>query len=152
MTTEALHGALRHTIDRFYQAVATQDLALLGSVVTEDWQYIPPAREGQGGASQLAQAFEDLAVALTDMHIELLDVLIHENKVGVRARVTGRQTGPWMGLAASASQVDFAVHSFHEVRDGRICKTWHLEDWLGLFRQIGGVPPDLSIPSVLPNR
>ncbi len=143
--TESLHGELRHTIDLFYRAVAEQDMALLSQTVTDDWQYIPPAGNEAPGTGQLASAFKNLAVALSEMKIELLDVLIHGNKIGVRARVTGRQTGPWMGAAATSSEVDFAVHSFHEVRDGRICKTWHLEDWLGLFKQIGGVPPNLAL-------
>ncbi len=144
--TESLQGELRHTIDLFYRAVAEQDMALLSQTVTDDWQYIPPTSAGgHPGPDQLATAFKDLTVALSDMQIELLDVLIHDNKVGVRARVTGCQTGPWMGAAATSSKVDFAVHSFHEIRDGRICKTWHLEDWLGLFRQIGGVPPNLAL-------
>ncbi|EKS71919.1 hypothetical protein BURK_008791 [Burkholderia sp. SJ98] len=29
---------------------------------------------------------------------------------------------------------------FHQVRDGRIAKTWHLEDWLSVFRQLGEMP------------
>jgi predicted ester cyclase len=145
-TTETLHGALRATIETFYRAVAEQDIALLGEAVTEDWLYIPPgAADAQPGPAQMQAAFKNLAVALSDMKIELIDVLIHDNKIGVRARVTGRQTGPWMGAAASSLPVDFAVHSFHEARDGRICKTWHLEDWLSFFRQIGAVPPNLTV-------
>jgi predicted ester cyclase len=64
--------------------------------------------------------------------------------VGVRAKVTGTQSGPLMGIPATSKVVDFAIHSFHELRDDRIAKTWHLEDWLGLFQQIGELPPGLT--------
>ncbi|EIN01782.1 hypothetical protein WQE_07107 [Paraburkholderia hospita] len=130
------------TLELFYRAVASQDIALLRTVVTRDWQYIPascghvPVR----GAEAMVSAFAALSSALSGMQITIVDVLIHGNRVGVRARVTGTQSGPLMGIPATSRSVDFAIHSFHEVHGERIAKTWHLEDWLGAFRQIGELP------------
>lgn len=63
-----------------------------------------------------------------------MDVLIHGNRVGVRARITGTQSVSLMGVPATSKPVEFAIHSFHEIEGDRIVKTWHLEDWLGAFR------------------
>jgi len=78
------------------------------------------------------------------MDIQILDVLIHGNMVGVRAKVRGTQSGSLMGIAATSKRIEFAIHSFHEFRDERIAKTWHLEDWLSVFHQLGTLPPSLN--------
>ncbi len=88
----------------------------------------------------MVPVFADLAAALPDMHIEILDMLVQDNRVGVRAEVSGMQDGPLMGIAATKKPVCFAIHSFHELPDGRIAKTWHLEDWLSVFRHLGETP------------
>ena len=136
--------SVQQAIKLFYQAVALKDIALCRKVVTPDWEYIPAPPGPQTGPDVMVPIFADLTSALPDMDIHLLDVLIHGNKVAVRARVTGTQSGPLMGIAATSKQIDFAIHSFHELREGRIVKTWHLEDWLSVFRQLGELPPKLS--------
>jgi len=143
-SNEVEHAVARDTITRFYRAIEHADISLLRTAVTSDWQYLPGASGQPVGVEQMAPMLADLLHALPDMKITLLDVLIHDTMVGVRAKVTGTQSGPLMGIPATSKPVDFAIHSFHELRDDRIAKTWHLEDWLGLFRQIGELPPGLA--------
>ncbi|MGX6999166.1 ester cyclase [Caballeronia sp. KNU42] len=141
------HAATNEVITRFYRAIELADIALLRTAVTPDWQYLPSASGQAIGAEQIAPMLADLLHALPDMKITLLNVLIHDAMVGVRAKVTGTQSGPLMGIPATSKVVEFAIHSFHEFRDDRVAKTWHLEDWLGLFRQIGELPPGLNGPA-----
>jgi len=143
-SNEVEHAVARDTITRFYRAIEHADISLLRTAVTSDWQYLPGASGQPVGVEQMAPMLADLLHALPDMKITLLDVLIHDTMVGVRAKVTGTQSGPLMGIPATSKPVDFAIHSFHELRGDRIAKTWHLEDWLGLFRQIGELPPGLA--------
>jgi predicted ester cyclase len=86
----------------------------------------------------------DMATAFPDMSIEIISLLIHGNSVGVRAHVAGTHLGKLMGIAPTSRHVSFAIHSFHEVHEGRITKTWHLEDWIGVFRQVGAYPPEMG--------
>jgi len=143
-SNEVEHTAARDTITRFYHAIEVADISLLRTAVTSDWQYLPGASGQAVGVEQIAPMLADQLHALPDMKITLLDVLIHDAMVGVRAKVTGTQSGPLMGIPATSKPVDFAIHSFHELRDDHIAKTWHLEDWLGCFRQIGELPPGLA--------
>jgi len=143
-SNETGHAATRDVITRFYRAIELADIALLRTAVTSDWQYLPSASGQAIGAEQIAPMLADLLHALPDMKIVLLNVLIHDAMVGVRAKVTGTQSGPLMGIPATSKVVEFAIHSFHEFRDDRIAKTWHLEDWLGLYQQIGELPPGMT--------
>ncbi|WP_322101680.1 ester cyclase [Paraburkholderia sp. J41] len=129
-------------IRAFYHAFEQRDVALLRKAVTEDWQYIPTLAPNSAahGAEQMAAIFVRMSEAFPDIRIEILDVVANAQKVGVRAQVSGTQEGQLFGIAGSAKPVRFAIHSFHELRDGLIAKTWHLEDWLSVFQQIGEFP------------
>ncbi|MFC0398331.1 ester cyclase [Paraburkholderia rhizosphaerae] len=141
------HGeqAVRETIEQFYQAFSTKDVGLLRQVVTSDWEYIPEPPGAAPGPEQMSKIFADISIALPDMEVHILDMLIHGDRVGVRAQVTGTQTGNLLGIEATSKQVRFAIHSFHQMRDGRVAKTWHLEDWLTVFRQLGELPESVEL-------
>lgn len=146
MTSNVSAGTeIRATIERLYQAFSRHDLELLRTVVTSDWEYLPEPQGAAPGPDQMAAIFQNIASALPDMKIEIHDLLIHGDRVGVRAEVVGTQSGPLMGIAATSKPVRFAIHSFHEMRGDRVAKTWHLEDWLAVFQQLGQLPRQLDL-------
>jgi predicted ester cyclase len=144
MSADTGDAAIRRTIETFYHAFETTSVEQLRKVVTPDWQYLPEPPGVSFGPDQMVPVFEKIAIALPDMKVHILDVLIHGDRVGVRAEISGTQTGQLLGIAASARPIRFAIHSFHQLRDGLIEKTWHLEDWLTIFRQIGQLPKSLD--------
>jgi predicted ester cyclase len=137
--------AAQETIERFYQAFSSKDISLLRQVVTSDWEYIPEPPGALPGPDQMGKIFENILDALPDMKVHILDLLVHGDRIGVRAEVTGTQTGTLLGIEATSKHVHFAIHSFHRMRDGLIAQTWHLEDWLGVFRQLGELPKSFDI-------
>jgi predicted ester cyclase len=139
-------SAAREAVERLYRAFSTKDVALLRQAVTPDWEYIPEPPGQKPGPDQMIPIFEDLATALPDMRIDILDMLVQDDRVGIRAEVSGTQSGPLLGIAATKKPIRFAIHSFHQLRDGLVSKTWHLEDWLSVFRQLDAVPPRVNPP------
>jgi predicted ester cyclase len=139
-------SAAREAVERLYRAFSTKDVALLRQAVTPDWEYIPEPPGQKPGPDQMIPIFDDLATALPDMRIEILDMLVQDDRVGIRAEVSGTQSGPLLGIAATKKPIRFAIHSFHQLRDGLVSKTWHLEDWLSVFRQLDAVPPRVNPP------
>ena len=134
-------NAVRQTVERFYHAVSEKSVTLLRDVVTPDWEYLPPpAGAVTSGPEQMTQMFDDLAKGLPDMKVTIVDLLVSGHRVGVRAMVSGTHHGELFGIAATSKKVEFAIHSLHELRGDVIAKTWHLEDWLSAFRQIGQSP------------
>jgi predicted ester cyclase len=111
---DVANDTARRALVLFYRAVAHQDIALLSTVVTQDWQYIPAScrQVAVRGAEAMAHAFAALSSALSDMQITIDDVLIHGNQMGVRARVTGTQSGLPMGIPTTSKSVDFATVRF----------------------------------------
>ena len=57
--------------------------------------------------------------------------------VGVRARMHGVYTGEFFGIAPTGRETEVRTHDFHQIVDGRIVRTHHMEDWLSWFQQVG---------------
>ncbi|WP_345814199.1 ester cyclase [Paraburkholderia sp. PREW-6R] len=144
MSSQPGEAVVRETIETFYHAFEQRNVELLRKVVTADWQYLPEPPGVSSGPDQMVPVFHNIATAMPDMKVHILDVLIHGDRVGVRAEISGTQTGQFLGIAASAKSLRFAIHSFHQMRENLIEKTWHLEDWLSIFRQLGQLPKSLD--------
>jgi hypothetical protein len=51
--------------------------------------------------------------------------------------VRRRSAKEWFGVAPTGETIEYAEHSFHEVRDGRFCKMNHLIDAQAVQRRLG---------------
>lgn len=130
-------------IERLYRAFSDNNPDLLDQAVTPDWQDLPLA-PGQGpgpqGLKPIIQAFK---TAFPDMQIVIHEITGSQGRAAVRAEIRGTHQGAWFGIPATHKAVTIALHEFHHLQDGRITHTWHLEDWFGMFHQIGALPPAL---------
>ena len=136
--------SINNLIGTLYEAF-TGKPELLDAVLTEDWDDIPlgPGQEpGRAGARALiewlSKAFSDLRYVVE----EIIDARGGDGNgmVGVRARMHGVYTGELFGIAATGRETEIRTHDFHEIMDGRIVRTHHMEDWLGWFQQVGSWP------------
>src|SRR6202000_599792 len=85
--TQATDQEKRAAIDGFYAAFSDKDLESLPRVVSGDWEYIPDIAGGKPGADRMVGMFATIASAFPDLNVEIIDVLIAGDRVGVRARV-----------------------------------------------------------------
>ena len=81
-----------------------------------------------------------MAKAFPDVRVVIHDVIQAPGRVGVRAEITGTHQGELFGIAATGKKVSFRLHEFHTVEKGLVKTTWHMEDWFGLFLQLGQFP------------
>ena len=136
--------------DPLHQLVATfnrafsGDTDLLDRVVTPDWEDIP-LNPGQGPGPGPKPTIKGVGESFTDVEIVVHDVIDGRGsdgngKGGVRAEMRGTHTGALFGIPATGQAVRIPIHEFHDVHDGRLARTWHLEDWFGFFNQVGQAP------------
>ena len=128
-------------LQTFYRAFSDKKPDLLDEAVAPDWEDIPLA-PGQGpGPGGLKPVLREFVAAFPDLRIDVEDVIGSHGRVGVRAKLTGTQRGEFFGIPVTNKPISIAIHEFHEIEDGRIKRTWHLEDWFGMLRQLGAWPP-----------
>jgi ketosteroid isomerase-like protein len=136
--------SITNLIGTFYEAVSGKT-ELLDAVITEDWDDIPlgPGQEpGRAGARSLIERFGMVFSELGVVVEEIIDARGEDGNgmVGVRARMHGVHTGELFGIAPTGRQTEVRTHDFHQIADGRIVRTHHMEDWLSWFQQVGSWP------------
>ncbi len=130
----------RQAVETLYRAFSENNPDLVDSVLAADWDDIPLA-PGQGpGPEGIKPIIRSLADAFPDVCIVIHNIVQAPGQVAVRAEITGTHLGEVFGIAATGKQVSFRLHEFHALENGRVVTTWHMEDWFGLFLQLGQFP------------
>lgn len=143
MTTAELATRLqteRQAVETLYRAFSENNPDLVDSVLAADWDDIPLA-PGQGpGPEGIKPIIRGLADAFPDVRIVIHNMVQAPGQIAVRAEITGTHLGELFGIAATGRKVSFRLHEFHALENGRVATTWHMEDWFGLFLQLGQFP------------
>jgi predicted ester cyclase len=88
---------------------------------------------------------------LSDLEFRIEDLAVVGDRVWLRMRVAGIDTGPINGLAPTGKRVSVDVFDLARIEDGRVAEHWGVADQLGLLRQLGHDPglatPDAVGPS-----
>jgi len=132
-----------HAIHQFYRAFSAGNAHLLNEAVAPDWQDIPLG-PGQGpGPEGIKPMMGAFLQAFPDLEIVIHEIMGSAGRAAVRAEIRGTHRGEWFGIPATNKPVRIALHEFHHLANGRLTHTWHLEDWFGMFHQVGALPPGL---------
>ncbi|QGZ41828.1 putative ester cyclase [Pseudoduganella flava] len=137
---EARLAAERQAVYRLYDAFNRQDPDLIDAAVTPDWNDIPLAPGQEPGPEGIKPIIRAFAAAFPDVKITVHDMVQLPGKIAVRGEITGTHNGELFGLAPTGKAVSFRIHEFHELDGERVTTTWHMEDWYGLFLQLGQFP------------
>lgn len=130
----------RRAVQRLYDAFSLKNPDLIDDAVSPDWQDIPLAPAQGPGPEGMKPIIRSVIDAFPDVQIIVHDMLQLPGKIAVRGEITGTHQGELFGIAPTGKQVAFRIHEFHALADGRITTTWHMEDWFGLFLQLGRFP------------
>lgn len=84
-----------------------------------------------GQVGGFGQLMPDLNWAVQDMHEG-------DNFVTVRSRATGTPVAPFFGVDGEGRSFDIMTIDIHQLENGKIVKTWHVEDWAGALQQLSG--------------
>jgi steroid delta-isomerase-like uncharacterized protein len=132
---------MRRATEAFYTAMNNHDLKDVMSRLADgvvDHQLSP---EMPAGKESSAAFFTMMFDSAPDMRFEILDMLISDNKVAIRSRVTGTQTGPFLGMPATGNPFDVEDMDIFEVNDDlKIAQLWGIFDLAKMKQQVGLAP------------
>lgn len=143
MTPDELTTRLRTerlAVETLYRAFSDKNPDLVDSVLAAAWDDIPLAPGQVPGPEGIKPIIRSFGEAFPDVKITIRDLIQVPGQIAVRAEITGTHLGEFFGIAATGKQVSFRLHEFHTLDGQRITTTWHMEDWFGLFLQLGQFP------------
>jgi steroid delta-isomerase-like uncharacterized protein len=146
MADPALTEANLATMKRAFEALARKDLDACVALLTPDFKInlagVPYQASGHkawlSNAGQMIRAFPDLSVHIDDMFAS-------GDKVTVRVRFTGTQTGDFLGVPPSGKRIDYESQEIYRFEDGKLAEEWICSDTMTMMTQIGAVSPSQLI-------
>lgn len=141
-TATSVTAGDKETVAVFYELLSKPGSAELAAefqnVTLESWESIGnytgenKTREaflGQMGG--FAQLMPDLDWDVQAMHQD-------GNFITVRSRATGTPVAPLFGVDGEGRSFDILTIDIHELEDGKIARTYHVEDWATAMQQLAG--------------
>ncbi|NNJ69043.1 MAG: SnoaL-like domain-containing protein [Boseongicola sp.] len=130
------------TVTTFYDLLSNpgsaEIVAEFQDATSEDWislgDYSGNNKTREAFLGQMggfAQLIPDLNWAIEDMHQD-------GDTVIVRSRATGTPVAPFFGVDGEGRSFDILTIDIHELEDGVIVRTYHVEDWAGALQQLAG--------------
>jgi ketosteroid isomerase-like protein len=121
----------------FNQPVQGDMRTLQEQILTADyescWGYLPGECWGRDASIKVVGGF---AKSIPDMKFDVKEVLVAGDRVIVRGEVTGTPAGDLFGVPHSGKSFRIMAIDIQTIRDGKIARTYHLENWLSALGQL----------------
>lgn len=86
--------------------------------------------------------FDEIAGAFSDLHVTVEAMIGEGDDVAARLLVTAtHDRGAFAGVDPTGKTLTWGSFRFYRIRDGQVVASWAMQDRLGLFQQLGLVPP-----------
>ncbi len=121
----------------FNQPVQGDMRTLQEHVLTTDyescWGYLAAECWGRDTSIKVVGGF---AKSIPDMKFDVKEVLVSGDRVIVRGEVTGTPAGDLFGVPHTGKSFRIMAIDIQTIRDGKIARTYHLENWLSALGQL----------------
>ena len=137
LTEEQARAVIAPWYNLFNVATRGDVRAIEEQVVTPDYQscsgYLPSECWGRETSIKVVANF---ANSIPDMKFEIKEVLVAGDRVTVRGEVAGTPAGELFGVPHTGKSFRILTIDIHTIRDGKIAKTFHMENWLSALGQL----------------
>jgi ketosteroid isomerase-like protein len=111
--------------------------SLQEQVLTPDYEscagYLPGECWGRDTSVKVVGNFSN---SIPDMKFDIKEVLVAGDRVIVRGEVTGTPAGELFGAPHTGKSFRIMAVDIQTIRDGKISKTYHMENWLSALGQL----------------
>jgi ketosteroid isomerase-like protein len=111
--------------------------AIQERVLTADYEscsgYLPGECWGRDTSIKVVSNF---ASSIPDLKFDIKEVLVAGDRVIVRGEVTGTPAGELFGAPHTGKSFRIMAIDIQTIRDGKIAKTFHMENWLSALGQL----------------
>src|SRR5580692_412919 len=137
LTEEQARAAIAPWYSLFNIASRGDVKAIQEKILTDDYEscagYLPGECWGRETSIKVVSNF---ANSIPDMKFDIKEVLVAGDRVIVRGEVTGTPSGDLFGVPHSGKSFRIMAVDIQTVRDGKIAKTYHMENWLSAIGQL----------------
>src|SRR5258708_7393696 len=137
LTDEQARAAIAPWYSLFNVASRGDVKAIQEQILTEDYQscsgYLPGECWGRDTSIKVVSNF---ANTIPDMRFDIKEMLVAGDRVIVRGEVTGTPSRELFGVPHSGKSFRIMAVDIQTIKDGKIAKTFHMENWLSAIGQL----------------
>jgi hypothetical protein len=85
---------------------------------------------------ELAGVFADMGRVIPDLKWEVMELKVLDDVMIVRGRATGTPVAEFWGAAPTGKSFNTMAIDLFWVRDGRLAKSYHIENWMTALEQL----------------
>ncbi|MDN3028395.1 ester cyclase [Streptomyces sp. S.PB5] len=126
----------RRLVETLYRAIGGEP-DLLDDVLAPDWEDIPSIPDQPPGPAGMKPHIFAFHEAFADARVIIHDIVASSGLVAVRGVLAGTLRSEFLGVTPNGRYDEITIHEFHEIDNGRITRSWHLEDlhgWMGRMK------------------
>ena len=128
---------MSETVKLFYQAISSNQPDLLDQVLAPEWEDVPLHPGQKAGRDAFKPMIAGFNQMFGGLEITNYDIIEAGDKVVVRSTLQGTQISEFAGFPSKKRPFKIMAIDIHQFKDGKVVKTWHIEDWLGGLFQMG---------------
>ena len=129
----------RTIIAPFYDALnaapGRDAAALVLSVTSPDWVSCG-TNDTCNPRDKVAPAIAGFSKAIPDLKWDIREILVAGDRIIVRGEASGTPAVAFMGVPHGGKSFRLMSIDIHTVREGKLVRAYHLEDWMGAARQL----------------
>ncbi len=131
----------RQVVENFYanvlSGVAAPDIAdRAAKVLAPNWESIGDYSGKNKSRAQFVAQLGGFGKLIPNLKWMPQEIIRDGNRYVVRSRFTGTPKGPLFGVDGAGRSFDAMSIDIHTVENGMIVKTYHVEDWASVLRQL----------------
>lgn len=128
-----MNAANRAVIVRYFEEVWNRGhLEVLDEIIAPDYVNHSPGSPAAPppGPRGLKPIVAHMRAGIADLHYEIRDLIVSDEKVAAYVHMTGVHTGPLFGMAPRGGKIDVMQMQFEWLRNGQIYAHWRITEQL----------------------
>ena len=121
----------------FYNALDKGDFDRLKALSSDDFAFKAPGLDEPLGRDAIFQVIKTHYTAFPDWKHVIEDIIAEGGKVTVKITQNGTHKAEYEGIPATDKKVILPAMFLLTIVDGKIKEAWDVEDYLGLYQQLG---------------
>jgi len=134
-------AANKAIISRLGELWNTGNLAIADEIFGAGFVNHDPNNPGVTNSESYKGYVPVIRIGFPDFHVATEDLIAEGEKVAFRWTINATHQGELMGMPATGTQVVWTGITLAHFADGKIVEMWWAHDHLGLFQQLGVIPP-----------
>jgi ketosteroid isomerase-like protein len=111
--------------------------AVQEAVLTADYESCAGTLPGEcWGRDTSIKVVSNFSNTIPDMKFDIKEVLVAGDRVIVRGEVTGTPAGDLFGVPHTGKSFRMMAIDIQTIKDGKISRTFHMENWLSAIGQL----------------